>query len=124
MILTKTLVLNARQNLEEQIRILDLNLSKVFAAFRTRVRFGTVSDGQPGENLEGEWQVFTSHATPDTEFTVAHTLGAIPEGRIIVFQDKAGHLYQNKTTGTNWTSTDVYFKCDVASVEFGVFLLR
>jgi hypothetical protein len=89
-----------------------------------RVRFGTGADGARGENIQGEFQLFTTSATPDAENTVAHGLGAIPVGYIICHQSKAGSLYQGPTTGTNWTATNIYLKCDVASVIFLVFLLK
>ena len=105
-------------------RSVDEDLKNIVLALQGRLRFGTGDDGDRGENLAGEFQLFTSNATPDTEDTVAHTVGAIPVGRIILYQDKAGSLYQGPTTGTNWTSSNVYFKCDVASVTFLIFLIK
>lgn len=104
--------------------MLKVNLDKIFTATQGRIRFGDGVDGNRGENLAGVFQTFTSDATPDTEFSVAHGLGSVPIGRIIIWQDKAGNLYQSPTTGTAWDSTDAYFKCDVASVTFNVFFLK
>ena len=114
------------RNLDPQkyLKDIDGDLKKIFEGFKGRIRFGAATDGYRGENISGEFQIFTSDAVADTEFAVAHGIGAVPVGRIIIYQDKAGHLYQGPATGTAWTSTNVYFKCDVASVTFAVFLLR
>lgn len=105
-------------------RDLDDDVKQLAFLTQGRVRLGTGTDGDRGENIAGEFQVFTSDGSANTEFSVTHTLGAIPIGRIIIYQDIAGHLYQGPTTGTNWTSTAVSFKSDVASVTFGIFLLQ
>ena len=110
--------------IKAQIRRLDEELALVFEAFKGRIDFGTGVDGSRWINIAGEFQQFTSHATPDTEFNVAHTIGSIPIGAIVMWQDIAGTLYQGPTTGTNWTASQVSFKCDVASVTFNVFLVK
>jgi hypothetical protein len=120
----KGLTLDESQELPTQIRMLDVQLKRLVNAFQGRIRFGDGTDEEEGENIAGEFQLFTSDATPNTEFSVTHQLGAIPIGRIILYQDKAGSLYQGPSTGTAWTSTTVYFKCDVASVAFLVFLVK
>jgi hypothetical protein len=102
----------------------DTDLTNIHDALTGRVSFGRLTDGDRGENMSGECQQFTSHATPDTEFSVTHTVGAIPKGYIIMWQDKAGSMYQGPTTGTNWTTTAVSLKCSVASVTFNVFLIK
>ena len=112
------------KDIEKYAREVDRDLQDITLAFSNRIRFGSVTDGNRGENISGEFQIFTSDATPDTEFSVAHTLGATPLGHLIMYQDKAGSLYQGPSTGTAWDSTDIYLKCDVASVEFAVFLLK
>ena len=120
--LVKTSNLSSRKNETNQYeKNLDADLANLFMAFRGRVRFGSTTDGYRGENISGEFQVFTSNATPDTEDTIGHTIGAIPVGYIVLKQDKAGSLYLGSTT---WTSTNIYFKCNVASVTFTIFLLK
>jgi hypothetical protein len=120
----KSPTISQEENVETQLKRLDADLDSVVTAFQGRVRFGTGTDGDRGENLSGEFQQFTTSATPDAENTIAHTVGAIPVGYIVLWQDKAGSLYQGPTTGTNWTSSNVYLKSDVASVTFLVFLLK
>jgi len=108
----------------EYIRSVDNDLRNLFIMSQANVRFGTGTDGDRGENMAGEFQKFTSDGSADTEFSVTHTLGVVPIGTIVLGQDKAGSLYQLSDTGTAWTSTTVYYKCDVASVTFLVFLIK
>ncbi len=110
--------------LSDYIVALDKDVESLFKLAQSRIRFGTASDGSQGENISGEYQLFTTSATPDAENTIAHTLGAIPIGYLIFYQDKAGDLYQGPTTGTNWSSTQIFLKCDVASVTFLIFLVK
>ena len=117
--------IQSNEDIKKHLVEVDNDLRNLFAVLQGRVRFGGGGDGDRGENISGQYQQFTSDATPDTEFSVSHTLGAIPNGGMIIcWQDKAGSLYQGPTTGTNWTSTTVYFKCDVASVTFLIFLMK
>lgn len=109
---------------EDFVKGVNADLENIYTAFAGRLRFGRGTDGDRGENIQGRFQQFTSHATPDTEFTVAHGLGAIPVGRIILWQDIAGILYQSPTNGTDWDTTNAYFKCTVASVTFLVFFIQ
>ena len=70
------------------------------------------------DNFDAEIVTVTSDAIAGTEFSVAHTLKRVMVGRLILHQDKAGSLYHGPLTGTSWTTTAGYFKCDVASVTF------
>ena len=112
------------QMADVQLREIDGDLIRINEAFKGRVRFGQGDDESFGENLAGEFRLITSDATPDTEFTVSHNLGAVPVGRIVIWQDKAGSLYQGPSTGTAWTNANIYLKCDVASVQFLIFILK
>ena len=110
--------------MKPQLHSLDNFLQRMVAVLQGRVSFGTAGDGVRGENMEGMFQQFTSHASANTEFTVAHGLGAIPTGRLIFWQDKAGSLYQGPSTGTAWDTTNAYFKSDISSVTFLVFFTK
>lgn len=104
-----------------QIRSLDNDMGRLFQLVTGRIEFGAGSDGFRGVNMAGRFQTFTTSATPDAENTVAHGLGAVPSGLYIVMsQNLAGSLYLGSTS---WTATNAYFKCDVASVTFKVFIL-
>lgn len=112
---------NQEKSIMDYLKVIDYDLSNLFLCLQNRVRFGSGTDGTEGENISGEFQVFTTSATPDAENTIAHTLGAVPIGYIVLKQDKAGSLYSGTTT---WTSTNIYLKSDIASVTFTVFLLK
>lgn len=113
-----------KTELEQYVTDVDFDIKNLFLQQQGRITFGDSTSGEPGNNIAGEFQQFTTDATPDTEFAVAHTLDVIPKGFLTLWQDKAGSLYQGPTTGTAWTSSNVYLKCDVASVEFNIFLLK
>jgi hypothetical protein len=103
---------------------LDKDVKTLTFAMQGKVRFGDGTDGSNGENISGQFQDITSHASANTEFTVAHTLGAIPVGFIVLYQDKAGSLYQAPTTGTAWSKTAIYLKSDVSSLSAKIFLIK
>lgn len=111
----------AKDKLEKYVRDQDHDLKLLFSALKARLRFGAGTDGAKGENIAGEFQTFTTSATPDAENTIAHLVGAVPVGYIITSQNKAGSLYLG---GSAWTSSNVYLKCNVASVTFTIFLLK
>lgn len=120
--LVKTSNMSTREDTKDQYqKNVDNDIANLFTAMAGRIRLGTGVDGARGENISGEFQVFTSNATPDSEDTIAHTVGAVPVGYIVLKQNKAGSLYTGSTT---WTSSNVYFKCNVASVTFTIFLLK
>jgi len=54
----------------------------------------------------------TTHATPDTEFSLEHGLGYVPNGYAIISIDKAGVVYKGSTA---WTESMIYWKCNVSS---------
>jgi len=70
------------------------------------------------DNVDCTLVSFTSNSTPDTEDTTAHSLGKTAIGFIVYDQDKAGSLYKSKAHD----STNIYTKCDVASVAFKVIV--
>jgi len=71
------------------------------------------------DNVDCQLVSFTSNAVADTEDTVAHGLGKIPTGYFVYSRDKAGVLYDG---GTSWTSSNIYVKCNVASVAFKIIV--
>ena len=119
-----TLVLNEKRPMQEQIRDLQTQMGKLFDCLQGRVSFGTGVDGVDGQNVSGQFQTYTSNATPDTEDTLAHTIGSVPLGYIVFTQNKAGSLYGTASLGTAWTSSNIYLKCSVSSVTFLLFLVK
>lgn len=119
-----TLVLNERRPAQEQIRILQLQIDKLYHLLQGRVSFGTGVDGVSGQNIDGEWQSFTVSAGANVEFNIAHTIGSIPLGYIVVSQSAAGQLYQQAGTGTAWTATQISLKSTVDAVSYLIFLVK
>lgn len=126
MIITRTSTSNSKYVPDDQSYTKDSekNLYKLFTCLQGRVRFGPGTSGNDGENIYGQWLTITTNGTPDTEDTFTHNCGVVPVGYLIVWQDKAGSLYQSPTNGTDWTSSRIYLKCNVASVQFKLFLLK
>jgi len=105
-------------------RSVNADITQLCRAINGMIRFGVGTTGTNGENIYGQWLQITTNATPNTESTFTHTMGNIPVGYIITWQDKAGNLYQGPTTGTLWTANTISLKCTVASVTFSLFLLQ
>ena len=53
----------------------------------------------------------------DTEFSVTHYLGRVPSGFIVTKSDKACSVYDS---GTAWTTSTIYLKCDAANVALTI----
>jgi len=111
-------------DINTDIKNYDTDFNTVFNCLQGRVRFGPGTSGNAGENIQGTFLQITTNGTPDTESTFTHNMGAIPVGYIVLWQSKAGSLYQGPTTGTAWTSSAISLKCSVASVTFLLFLLK
>ncbi len=106
-----------RTKQEDYIQNVDTDLSNIFTAFKGRVRFGSGVDDARGENLEGEFQVFTTAATGGT--VVNHTLSATPIGYIIIKQNANGVLWLASAT-----TASITFASNTTATSFTVFLLK
>lgn len=53
----------------------------------------------------------------NTEFSITHHLGRTPNGFIITKSDKAANIYDS---GTTWTTTTIYLKCDAANTALSL----
>lgn len=71
------------------------------------------------DNVDCRSISLTTSGTPDASNTIAHTLGKIPIGYIVVYQNKAASLYDG---GTTWTDTNIYLKSNVATVNFRIIV--
>jgi hypothetical protein len=66
---------------------------------------------------------YTSNATANTADTVAHTLGRVPVGYVIIQTTKAGHVYNGGTSGAfSATAANIVLKSDIVS-EVAVLLV-
>lgn len=55
----------------------------------------------------------------DTEFSVTHHLGRVPAGFMLTKSDAACALYDS---GTTWTTSLIYLKCNTANVAIEITL--
>lgn len=106
---------------------IDKDLITLFQALQGRIRFGSGTSGTSGENIGGTWIKFLTSNTSGNEVQVAHKLGTVPLGYLVVTQDKAGSVYAEPGglgINTAWTSGTSYFKSNVTNANFLVFLLE
>lgn len=112
-----------------------LRVSNLFKEFNGYIDIGdsTQTNANPGAmtytgNLNGQWINVTAPGAPNTEFSVTHSLvDGQGNPRIPSFywfiSDRACRVYQLPTTGTPWTETTVYLKCDTASAVLRIFVI-
>lgn len=98
-----------------------VSLKKIYEQL-ARVVNGRLSlgDGATPDNIAGAWANAVTPPAPDTQFVLTHNLGRIPVGWLSVYQNKAASLYDS---GTPWTATQIFLKCDIATVHVKVFIL-
>lgn len=65
-------------------------------------------------NFKAQLVEFTTPSSPDTQFSVPHSLGSAPEGLFVVLQDKAGSIYTANFGG--WDTQTIYLKSDASSM--------
>lgn len=65
----------------------------------------------PTDNMDAVHVSYTSNGTENTEDSVAHTLGKIPTGFIVVDINKGGVVYKSDT----FTATVLKLKCSTAT---------
>lgn len=106
------------------IKNYDTDFNTVITCLQGRVRFGPGTSGNRGENIQGQFLQITTNGTKDTESTFTHTLGSIPIGYIVLWQNIAGSIYQGPTTGTAWTNTTLSLKGSANSITALLFLLQ
>jgi hypothetical protein len=82
-----------------------------------QISFG---NGTALDNMQGRWVNVVTPVAPDTDFTVAHSLGRIPVGFITVQVDKAGVIYLGTVAAT---TTDLTLKCSAASTTIRIFVI-
>lgn len=103
-------------------RDVNSDLETVFLCLSGRIRFGANDNIiNKGENVLGQFVTYTSNSFANTEDVVPHSLGSIPVGYIVVKINKGGVIY---TSGTAFTSSNVYLKCSTTSTLVTLFLLQ
>lgn len=120
MLIGKGFVLNRTRALEQQMVEMETYLNKI-ALNLIRIRFGSGTDGDRGENMDGEWQVVGDTGAANVEFTVTHGVGAVPIGFLVMKIDKGGVIYDS---GTAWTATSLFLKCSAANAAVSLFVVK
>jgi hypothetical protein len=98
--------------------IYNSQLRDLFAASQNlslTIRSGAIQHGDKVGNLAAKYLVFTSNGAANTEDTILHGLGHIPNGYIVVRQDKSSVVYDSTTA---WTSTSIFLKSSAASTAW------
>lgn len=89
------------------------------------LQIGTIVDptvdpsGISPVNIQGKWAKATTPAGANTEFAVTHNLNYIPLGYDVKRIDKAAIIYDGTTA---WTITQIFLKCNVATVAVTLFI--
>ena len=92
--------------LENHGRVLDGNLE-----------FG-VSNTDRGKNIRNWRATGTTPVGANTDFTITHGLGYIPDTILMQDTDNGGVLYRSPITA--WTKTTVTLRCTTASANYRV----
>ena len=112
----KEKVNNVSDRLENLIKRLVFYFRKLAQVVNGQISFG---DGTDSDNIDGVWISTTSNAIANAEFPVTHNLGRVPAGYLIMSKDDLGIIYDGTTS---WTDSTLYLRCNVASMNFKVFV--
>ena len=96
------------------------NLNEALLKYTTKLSEIINSGLKITDNFDSQIQEVT-FGNADTEKTIAHTLKRIPNGYIVLNQDRAGSVYDSGDT--SWTTTNIYLKCDTASAVVKLWIL-
>ena len=99
------------------------NLSKMVSGgldFGASTQVNTGAGSFYTGNMNGQWANVTSPGA-NVEFAIPHNLNRIPSFYFYI-TDKSANVYQLPNTGTAWTTTNIYVKCDQATVAIRIFI--
>jgi hypothetical protein len=98
-------------------------LKDIYKALRGNISYGRQSSdlttGLSTDNIDGAFATTSNTGAADTEFSLTHNLNRIPIGQHVIKQNKAGSFY---ASGTAWTDTKIFLKCNVANVSATFFI--
>lgn len=98
-------------------------LSALFKYLLKDVRFGRAEDGEPSTNFGGGFFAGTTHATPNTAFSIEHSFGRPPYLLIPVLPlDSTGANIVPMQVEAVADSRKIYLSSSVASANFVVYL--
>ena len=100
---------------QKDLRPFDRDLIQILGAWALNLK-GILNRGISfDDNVDCRRVSVTSHVTPGTEFSIAHTLGKTPIGYLVYGQNGAGSVYDGATANDK---TTLYLKSDVSAKVF------
>jgi hypothetical protein len=72
-------------------------------------------------NMNGQWVNVTAPSSANTEFAIPHNLNRIPSF-YFYNSNVAAIVYELPNTGTAWTTSNIYVKCNTASAILRMFI--
>jgi len=109
-----------QSRLDGYVRAVNVDLTNIALALQGRIAFGSGIDTATGENIAGEFRVFTSSADAGTENTITHNLVSTPIGYIIFKQDKDSTLYAGAST---WGVGSISLISSATSTAYTIFII-
>jgi hypothetical protein len=102
------------QDLHKQVTQVMIGLNK-------NIGYGNGTNTDENQNLDGYHSgLIVAPAAPNTQFTVAHTLGRIPIGFHTVVRDNGGTCYGSNIGA--WSTTQIFCKDSSASTQLRLFI--
>lgn len=80
---------------------------------------GSITTGDTAGGLNGKIHNVTDSGTATVEFTIAHGLGRVPVGYIVISINKNTTVYRGTTA---WNSTNIYLACSASNVNLWVLV--
>jgi hypothetical protein len=77
-----------------------------------------VKNGDPSMNIRNWRATGTTPGAANTDFTISHGLGFVPDSILTQDTDNGGVLYRSPVTA--WTKTTVTLRCTTASANYKV----
>lgn len=102
---------------QELVFQVDTATREIIAAVNGNLGFG---DGTDDDNLVGTWLTYSTNSSAGTEDTLAHNLGVIPVGFLVMVPPVSGVINKGSTT---WTTTNIYLTCTGASQTATLYVL-
>ena len=98
-------------------------LNQWYSALSGNLSFGDPDGSIKQDNIIGTYADVADTGLANTEFSITHGLNLIPAGYILISSSISCNVYQQKATGTAWTSTQIFLKCDQAHAAVRLFIL-
>ena len=85
-------------------------------AFNGNISFG---NGTQIDNIDGCWASATSPMVPDTDFTITHNLGRVPNGFILFSKSGSCDVYLGSVASTK---TEMTLRCTDINISLLLFV--